>query len=154
MFSRKFWFLVPISKGRANARFAPPSDAHANAPPKVLVWWKSGKKQGNLGKICENLCKIPENLGELFENTSKNGAQRSTGFRGGQGARAQASPPKRAPHRMHVFSHIFDMCVPLVIFSKESLFVDAISVGQTAVFYLNIIWYVTKQLLHLWVSWK
>jgi len=25
--SRKFWFLVPISKG-GNARFAPPADAH------------------------------------------------------------------------------------------------------------------------------
>jgi len=23
-----FWFLVPVSRGAANARFAPPADAH------------------------------------------------------------------------------------------------------------------------------
>jgi len=32
---------------------------------------------------------------------------------GGQGARAQGLPPKRAPHHVHVFSHMCYMCVPL-----------------------------------------
>jgi len=51
----------------------------AKAPPKLLMWLKSGKNPGkirvNLGKICEILCKLPENLGKLPETMSKNGAQ-------------------------------------------------------------------------------
>jgi len=30
---------------------------------------------------------------------------------GGQGARDQGPPPKRAPHHVHVVSHMCDMCV-------------------------------------------
>jgi len=76
---------------------------------------------------------------------------------GAQGACAWGSPPKRAPHHisLHVFSHMYDMCVPLSHFSEESLFVEANSYigrpdGKILLEYYLII--VTKQLLYLLVS--
>jgi len=40
-----------------------------------------------------------------------------------------------------MFSHMYDMCVPISHIYEESLFVDAIksSVVQTAVFHLHIV---------------
>ena len=53
-------------------------------------------------------------LGEYLRIYSQCNAE----FSGAQGARAQA------PHHVHVFSHICDVCLPLVIFSEKRLFVE------------------------------
>ena len=65
---------------------------------------------------------------------------------------------KRAPHQkgppqhIRVFSHMYNMCVPLShFFGKENLFVDAIklSVVQMAVFYMYIISYCDETTIKL-----
>ena len=61
----------------------------------------------------------------------------SAGFRGGpKGPRA---PTKWGPHHVHMFSHICDMCMPLNLFHREKFVCRRLTVGQTAVFHLNIV---------------
>ena len=44
----------------------------ASAPPKVLIWWKSGKIPENPGKIHGNLGKISENLRNVWAKMAPN----------------------------------------------------------------------------------
>jgi len=61
-------------------------------------------------------------------------------LKGGPGP-GPALPTKRTTHHFHVFSHMYNMCVPLIFISEEILFVDAIkiSVVQMTVYYM-ILW--------------
>jgi len=75
---------------------------------------------------------------------------------GAQETRAQGPPPKRAP-TMFMFLAICATCAcHLVVFSEKSLFVDAINYRSAKQQYSTwrIFDIVTKQLLHLLVSWK
>ena len=74
----------------------------------------------------------------------------------GAGARAQVPPPKWGPQHVHVFSHMYDMCVPLSHFYERGRFADAIklSVVQTAVLHFHIIWYCVNTTITLIVFLK
>jgi len=63
------------------------------------------------------------------------------GFRGDPRDPGPGPPPKRAPHHVHVFSHMYDMRATLSFLFARKVFVDAIklSVVQSAVFHLCII---------------
>jgi len=74
-----------------------------------------------------------------------------------QGAWVQGPPPKRSPHHVHGFSHMCDMGVPLSHFYREKFVCRRYLLHRSAkqqYFTWRRFDIVTKQPLHLLVSWK
>jgi len=101
-----------------------------------------------------NWCGLRQARSEVLGFWGKNTvlSSHSAGFRGGQGP-----PPKRGPTMLMCLAICTTCAFHLVIFiSEKSLFEDAIklSVVQTAVFHLNIVWYCDETTITLIVFLK